>query len=92
MGASLRTCKEKFYGGVHAGLKTWVGAAVEDGWDVGAVREGVVGSGKGSPRKGKGKGEEGGGGAPRLEVTGLLGLGEGSRAGGEGVDEAEGWL
>lgn len=40
LGGSLRTCKEKFYGGVHAGLATWVGAAVEDGWEVGFVREG----------------------------------------------------
>ncbi len=40
MGVSLRTCKEKFYGSVHAGLTTWIGAAREDGWDVKFVREG----------------------------------------------------
>jgi hypothetical protein len=40
MGSSLRTCKEKFYGAVHAGLTTWVGAAREDGWDVRFVKEG----------------------------------------------------
>lgn len=40
MGASLRTCKEKFYGAVHAGLTTWIGAAREDGWDVRYVKEG----------------------------------------------------
>lgn len=40
MGGTLRTCKEKFYGGVHAGLATWIGAAREDGWSVSAVREG----------------------------------------------------
>ncbi|MCJ1396167.1 hypothetical protein MMC18_009056 [Xylographa bjoerkii] len=40
MGGSLRTCKEKFYGGVHAGLITWVGAAREDGWACREVREG----------------------------------------------------
>lgn len=38
MGATLRTCKEKFYGGVHAGLRCWVAAALEDGWDVRDVR------------------------------------------------------
>ncbi|KPI43641.1 GTPase-binding protein rid1 [Cyphellophora attinorum] len=30
MGGSLRTCKEKFYGGVHDGLKVWVRAAKVD--------------------------------------------------------------
>jgi hypothetical protein len=38
MGATLRQCKEKFYGGVHAGLRSWVAAAFEDGWDVRDVR------------------------------------------------------
>jgi hypothetical protein len=38
MGSTLRLCKEKFYGSVHAGLKTWVAAAYEDGWDVRDVR------------------------------------------------------
>jgi hypothetical protein len=38
MGATLRQCKEKFYGGVHAGLRGWVAAAFEDGWDVRDVR------------------------------------------------------
>lgn len=40
MGGSLRTCKEKFYGGVHDGLKEWVAAAKADGWDVEDVRAG----------------------------------------------------
>lgn len=40
MGASFRTCKEKFYGAVHAGLSTWIGAAREDGWEVRYVKEG----------------------------------------------------
>lgn len=40
MGASLRTCKEKFYGSVHAGLTTWIGAAREDGWETKLVKEG----------------------------------------------------
>ncbi|KIX05197.1 uncharacterized protein Z518_06069 [Rhinocladiella mackenziei CBS 650.93] len=40
MGGSLRTCKEKFYGGVHEGLKCWVSAAKADGWPVEDVRAG----------------------------------------------------
>ncbi|KAK2877240.1 hypothetical protein FQN49_001315 [Arthroderma sp. PD_2] len=40
MGRSLRTCKEQFYPALHAGLKVWVAAAAEDGWDYQFVREG----------------------------------------------------
>lgn len=40
LGGSLRMCKEKFYGSVHDGLRTWVAAAHEDGWDVRDVRFG----------------------------------------------------
>lgn len=40
MGATLRTCKEKFYAGIHDGLRAWVAAASEDGWDTKFVREG----------------------------------------------------
>lgn len=40
MGGSLRLCKEKFYGSVHTGLRTWVAAAAEDKWDVKDVRYG----------------------------------------------------
>lgn len=40
MGGSLRTCKEKFYFSVHDGLKLWVTAASEDGWEFQTVREG----------------------------------------------------
>ncbi|RMZ82524.1 hypothetical protein DV737_g2032, partial [Chaetothyriales sp. CBS 132003] len=40
MGSSLRTCKEKFYAGVHDGLKVWVAAANADGWPVEDVRAG----------------------------------------------------
>ncbi len=92
MGNSLRTCKEKFYGSVHAGLATWVGAGREDGWDVRGVREGFRGEerrgrerGRESPKKGgKGGGEE----APRLEMLRLEAPGlELGGAGGEG-----GWL
>jgi hypothetical protein len=64
MGASLRTCKEKFYSAVHDGLKTWVAAAKEDVWPYTYVREGpprttepgspakpLVKTGGGSPKK-----------------------------------------
>ena len=36
----MRTCKEKFYGGVHEGLRVWVAAAKADGWQVEDVRSG----------------------------------------------------
>ena len=69
MGGSLRTCKEKFYGSVHAALSTWVGAAEEDGWEFKGVREGALPqTAPSSPRKAspvkKGKVEQ----APRLEM------------------------
>jgi len=50
MGISLRTCKEKFYGGVHDGLRTWVAAAQADGWPAEDVRAGPP-RGASSPRK-----------------------------------------
>ena len=54
MGSSLRTCKEKFYGSVHAGLTTWIGAARADGWDTVFVKEGPKReSVRQSPKKGK---------------------------------------
>ncbi|KAL8418199.1 hypothetical protein RB594_001706 [Gaeumannomyces avenae] len=40
LGGSLRLCKEKFYGAVHDGLRTWVAAAHDDGWGVRDVRYG----------------------------------------------------
>ncbi|KAI5809047.1 armadillo-type protein [Peziza echinospora] len=44
MGGTLRTCKERLHGcfAVHDGLKTWVKASAEDGWDAAVVRMGVV--------------------------------------------------
>jgi hypothetical protein len=42
MGCTMRTCKEKFYSGVHDGLRAWVAAAAEDGWETRFVREGPV--------------------------------------------------
>ena len=40
MGGTLRLCKEKFYGAVHDGLRTWVDAAADDGWQTIDVRQG----------------------------------------------------
>jgi hypothetical protein len=48
MGASLRLCKEKFYGAVHDGLRTWVAAAVHDAWPVDDVRLGPSAAGASS--------------------------------------------
>ncbi|EGX90944.1 GTPase binding protein Rid1 [Cordyceps militaris CM01] len=68
MGGSLRLCKEKFYGSVHAALRTWVAAAAEDGWDVRDVRFGPeTPSRPASPRKAPAAGnkaEE----APKLDM------------------------
>ena len=51
MGGHLRVCKEKFYGHVHAGLITWIGAANEDGWPYEDVRQGPPRDERKSPRK-----------------------------------------
>ncbi|KAI1431429.1 armadillo-type protein [Xylaria sp. CBS 124048] len=57
MGSSLRLCKEKFYPGVHDGLRTWVAAAAEDGWSVRDVRYGPPAEPK-SPSKNRPKRED----------------------------------
>lgn len=75
MGGTLRLCKEKFYGGVHAGLRGWVAAAQEDGWGTGDVRCGVSIEKKApkSPAKEKARNiidvQEVGNGAPRIEMV-----------------------
>ncbi|KAL8769095.1 MAG: hypothetical protein Q9209_004881 [Squamulea sp. 1 TL-2023] len=77
MGASLRTCKEKWYGYVHSCLSTWVGAALADGWDVKEVREGPKRDETvmRSPKKAKVKMED----APKLEMPKLsLGISDGN--------------
>ncbi|TPX10173.1 uncharacterized protein E0L32_001370 [Thyridium curvatum] len=51
LGGSLRLCKEKFYGAVHDGLRTWVAAAHEDGWDVQDVRYGPPAESRSPPKK-----------------------------------------
>lgn len=101
MGGTLRTCKEKFYSGVHDALRAWAAAAYEDGWDTRFVREGPSreeiaeahnARRAASPKK---KGDE----APKLEVKGMelpkLDLGLDSGTGSDGGNEAkedDGWL
>jgi hypothetical protein len=51
LGGSLRLCKEKFYGAVHDGLRAWVAAAHDDGWDVRDVRYGPPPEASRSPAK-----------------------------------------
>jgi hypothetical protein len=36
----LRACNPKYYGAVHDSVKVWIGAALEDDWDVKTVRMG----------------------------------------------------
>ena len=77
MGTTLRTCKEKFYSGVH-GLRAWAAAAHEDGWETRSVREGptmeeqAARARSASPKKSPKKktGDE----APRIEALPPLGL------------------
>lgn len=64
MGSTLRLCKEKFYGSVHDGLRCWVAAAAEDGWDTRDVRCGPSQEQKSPVRKGNGKKVE----APKIEM------------------------
>ncbi|KAK5987881.1 GTPase-binding rid1-like protein [Cladobotryum mycophilum] len=56
LGGSLRLCKEKFYGSVHTGLRTWVVAAADDEWDVRDVRYGPPADSR-SPAKKVGGGQ-----------------------------------
>jgi hypothetical protein len=86
LGGSLRLCKEKFYGAVHEGLRTWVAAAAEDGWDVADVRFGPPPetSGKKSRSVSPVKKKKEDFPPPRLEMP-VLDLGVGRK-------EEEGWL
>lgn len=89
MGASLRLCKEKFYPGVHDGLRTWVAAAAEDGWDVRDVRYGPPAEPK-SPMKNKVKDDQP---APKIEMPKLsFGFDELSDHASPAVKSSENWL
>lgn len=97
MGSVLRTCKEKFYSGVHDGLRAWVAAAAEDGWETRFVREGPTEEEvkeqamKASPKKSPKKKKDA---PPQLDAPPKLDLGGGF----EGLEktksqgEDEGWL
>ncbi|KAI2621993.1 armadillo-type protein [Hypomontagnella submonticulosa] len=99
MGGSLRLCKEKFYPGVHDGLRTWVAAAAEDGWDVRDVRYGPPAEPKSPTKrpggaannKGKNKDKDRDDKPPRIDMPKLnLGSAAGPPAGGN--KESENWL
>jgi hypothetical protein len=92
MGCTMRTCKEKFYSGVHDGLRAWVAAAAEDGWETRFVREGpameeqAARARSSSPRKKKEAppqlGDIGVEALPKLELN----------IGGKADDDDNGWL
>ncbi|KAK4147556.1 armadillo-type protein [Dichotomopilus funicola] len=101
LGGSLRLCKEKFYGGVHDGLRRWVAAGVEDGWCVRDVRygppppEGGAKSRGQSPVKKTAANGNGGGEAvapPRIEMPRFDFGGPVAGAGSGGVRPNEPWL
>ncbi|KAK5626189.1 hypothetical protein RRF57_001904 [Xylaria bambusicola] len=87
MGASLRLCKEKFYPGIHDGLRTWVAAAAEDGWEVRDVRYGPPAEPK-SPTKTKAKKDDQP--APKIEMP-RLSFGFGDPAS-PVIKSSENWL
>lgn len=70
LGGSLRLCKEKFYGSVHDGLRTWVAAAAEDGWNIKDVRYGPPPESK-SPVKKAGGAQKNVEPAPKIEMPKL---------------------
>ncbi|KAK5706040.1 hypothetical protein LTR97_001026 [Elasticomyces elasticus] len=88
MGCTLRTCKEKFYSGVHDGLRVWVAAAGEDVWGTGMVREGPSDEERAEGYRARSKSPKKKEGAPKIEALPQLDLGLG---GGEKGEE-RGWL
>jgi hypothetical protein len=90
MGATLRTCKEKFYGSVHDGLRTWVAAACADGWDVKDVRMGPkIEDVRASPRKSPSKKAEK---APVIAAVPKLDLGLGLGKEDIGIGSVDDWV
>ncbi|KAF2116053.1 GTPase binding protein-like protein Rid1 [Lophiotrema nucula] len=71
----IRACNPKYYGAVHDAVKVWIGAGLEDGWDVKVVRMGAGdGKGPGSPVKSPKKVEK----APQIQAPRMdlqMGLG-----------------
>jgi hypothetical protein len=91
LGGSLRLCKEKFYPSVHEGLRTWVAAAADDGWEVKDVRYGPPAEARSPTKKTGAAGAVGGAGhkrkveeAPKIEMPKLdFGLGNAPKHDGE---------
>lgn len=71
LGVSWRTCKEKFYGAIHIGLATWIGAAAEDGWNIELVKQGPQTNELASVSPRKKRGREIDEGPPKLEMLDL---------------------
>lgn len=91
----LRACNPKYYGAVHDSIKVWIGAALEDDWDVKPVRMGP-GDGKSavsspvkqSPKK---KAEP----APQIQAPKLdfgLGFDKEIGIGGGGKKDDDDWI
>ncbi|KAF2690180.1 hypothetical protein K458DRAFT_290279 [Lentithecium fluviatile CBS 122367] len=88
----LRTCNPKYYGAVHDAVRVWIGAAMEDGWEVRDVRMGPpdgkpgVGSPiKQSPKKKAEKAPQIQ--APKMDLGASLGLGFEKESGGGKKDD-----
>jgi hypothetical protein len=90
----LRACNPKYYGAVHDSVKVWIGAALEDDWDVKTVRmgpgdgkSGVSSPVKQSPKK---KAEP----APQIQAPKLdFGLGFDKEIGiGGGKKDDDDWI
>jgi hypothetical protein len=82
MGGKLRICREKYYGVIHEGLRTWLAAAAEDGWPTADVSRGPV------LVHSSGDCLQHATGAPKLELPKLdLGVGDPNE-----TKDDEGWL
>ena len=90
MGGQLRVCKEKFYGHVHAGLTTWIGAASADGWPFEDVRQGPPKEERksSSPRKTASPKKK----QPLAEAAPVLAMPKLDLAVGVGTSDGDGWL
>jgi len=92
----LRTCNPKYYGAVHDAVRVWIGAAMEDGWEIRDVRMGPPDGkpGVGSPIKQspKKKAEL----APQIQApkmdVGSLGLGLGFEREAPGAKGDDFWI
>ncbi|KAL7274476.1 hypothetical protein RUND412_002622 [Rhizina undulata] len=95
MGGSLRTCKEKLHGAVHDGLKTWVGAAAADVWEIADVRFGPRIEGPlviEKRRKKKKKQDEDKVELPKIDLGSGVGMNVNVGVGVNGTSGGDGWL